>query len=116
MKSRYKAEAQSLCDAGLASYLRTKHQSRVSKGILTGVSAGTVLSTLLFGYSRYTGTHLSSFYHVLPFFVSVITGTGYGLVTSDVDDALHTEDFNEVCDALEAEAEAEADGDDLDAE
>jgi hypothetical protein len=48
--------------------------------------------------------------------VSVITGTGYGLVTSDIDDALHTEDFNEVCETLEAEAEAEADGDDLDAE
>ena len=116
MKSRYRAEAQTMCDAGLASYLREKHQARISKGAITGVSSGLVVSALLFGYSRYTGEHLSAFYHALPLFIGSITGTGYGLITSDVDDALHAADYDVVCSALEQEAEEESDGEDSDSE
>ena len=54
MKSRYKAEAQTMCDAGLASYLRDKHQSRVSKGVIAGLGTGTLVSLVFFGYSHYT--------------------------------------------------------------
>ena len=120
MKSRYKAEAQTMCDAGLASYLRDKHQSRVSKGVSAGLGTGTIVSLLFFGYSHYTGEKISHFYRLLPLFIGSITGTGYGLVTSDMDDALHTADYDVVCDALEAEqeeeAEDESDGDSEDAE
>ena len=116
MKSRYRAEAQAMCDAGLASYLREKHQARVSKGAITGVSSGLVVSALLFGYSRYTGEHLSAFYHALPLFIGSITGTGYGLITSDMDDVVHAADYDVVCSALEQEAEEESDGEDSDSE
>ena len=109
-----------MCDAGLASYLREKHQSRVSKGVVTGIGAGTIVSILFFGYSHYTGEKISTFYRLLPLFIGSITGTGYGLVTSDVNDVLHSADYEMVCDELKAEQEAEeedeSDGDSEDAE
>ena len=52
MKSRYRAEAISICDAGLSSYLGKAHKKRVSTGILTGILVGGISTTGLYLYQR----------------------------------------------------------------
>jgi len=47
MKSRYRAEAMSICDAGLSSYLGKAHKKRVSSGILTGIVRALAMEALL---------------------------------------------------------------------
>lgn len=67
MKSRYKAEAQTMCDAGLASYLRDKHQSRVSKGVIAGLGTGTLVSLVFLA----TLTTQARRFHILPSFTPI---------------------------------------------
>ena len=110
MKSRYRAEAISICDAGLSSYLGKAHKKRVSSGILTGIIVGGVSSAGLYCYQRFLGMPFDNLTTVIPLFLGAISGAGYGSLTSDKDDSKLTQDFNSVCDELEAqEAEDEED-------
>jgi len=115
MKSRYRAEAISICDAGLSSYLGKAHKKRVSSGILTGIIVGGVSSAGLYFYQRLIGMPFDNLTTVIPLFLGAISGAGYGSLTSDKDDVKLTQDFNSVCDELEAE-EAEDEEDESDGE
>ena len=114
MKSRYRAEAISICDAGLSSYLGKAHKKRLSTGILTGILVGGISTTGLYLYQRFTGMPLDNFIALIPLFLGAISGAGYGSLTSDKDDFKLTNDFTAVCDELEAEGsedeEEESDG------
>lgn len=70
MKSRYKAEAQTMCDAGLASYLRDKHQSRVSKGVIAGLGTGTLVSLVFLA----TLTTQARRFHIFTVFYPYLLG------------------------------------------
>ena len=103
MKSRYRAEAISTCDAGLSSYLGKAHKKRVSSGILTGILVGAISSAGLYSYQRLLGMPFDNLTTFMPLFLGAISGAGYGSLTSDKDDAKLTQDFNSVCDELEAQ-------------
>tara|TARA_B110000902_G_scaffold225558_1_gene263643 strand:- start:313 stop:759 length:447 start_codon:yes stop_codon:yes gene_type:complete len=105
MKSRYRAEAISVCDAGLSNYLSKAHKKRVSSGILTGILIGGISTGGLYIYQRVTGSSLDSLVSILPLFFGAISGAGYGILTSEKNDSQSTSDFNSVCDELEAEEE-----------
>ena len=116
MKSRYRAEAISICDAGLSSYLGKANKKRVSTGILTGILVGGISTTGLYLYQRFTGMPIDNLFALMPLFLGAISGAGHGSLTSDKEDTKLTTDFNSVCDELEAEEsedeEEESDGED----
>jgi len=107
MKSRYRAEATSVCDAGLANYLSIAHKKRISSGILTGILVGGISTGGLYLYQMASGISLDNLVSILPLFFGAISGAGYGILTSEKNDSQSTSDFNAVCDELEAEEESE---------
>jgi len=115
MKSRYRAEAMSICYAGLSSYLGKAHKKRVSSGILTGIGVGAMSSAGLYAYQRFLGMPSDNLTIFIPLFLGAISGAGYGSLTSDKNDSQLTADFNSVCDELEAQ-EAENEEDESDGE
>ena len=116
MKSRYRAEASLICEDGLAHYLADKHNKRISSGILTGILVGGFSSASLYLYQSLRGETSENFILMLPFLMGSISGAGYGVLTSNKNDADDTVDFNTVCESLEAEdeedEEEESDGED----
>jgi len=116
MKSRYRAEASFICQDGLSKYLATKHDKRIALGIATGSLTGLLSTGALFLYQHFTGKYSEPFIIMLPLLIGTISGAGYGVISSDRNDASDTADFNAVCDSLEAEdeedEEEESDGED----
>jgi len=105
MKSRYRAEALIICEDGLSHYLADKHNKRISSGVLTGVLIGGLSSTALYFYQSITGETSENFMLMLPLLMGSISGAGYGVITSNKNDAADTADFDTVCESLESEEE-----------
>jgi len=118
MNSRHRAEASFTCQDGLAKYLATKHNKRISIGVLTGIIAGFISTASLYIYQHSNGNTSANenIVTLLPLFIGTISGAGYGVISSTQNDANDTADFDAVCESLEAEEESkeedESDGED----
>ena len=111
MKSRYKAEALTICDEGLSNYLAAKHQKRISTGFIVGGASGVVATTTLALLNQFLNIDLEYQSYLLPLAIGVVVGTSYGVITSEKNDAQYTADFDAVCSSLEEEKEAEGEDD-----
>jgi len=107
MKSRYKAEAITICEDGLSNYLATKHKKRISTGVIVGGTSGIIATTTLALLSQVLKMDFDMMTYFLPLAVGLVSGAGYGVMTSEKNDAQYTADFDAVCSSLEEENEAE---------
>jgi len=107
MKSRYKAEAVTICEDGLSNYLAAKHKKRISTGVIVGGTGGIIATTTLALLNQFLKMDIEMMTFLLPIAVGFVSGAGYGVLTSEKNDSQYTADFDAVCSSLEEEKEAE---------
>ena len=113
MDSRNKAEVTRVCDAGLAAYLAQKRSDFRLKSFSVGLVSGVIVSIPLYFLTQQYG--VSPAFTILPLFGGIVGGTYRGLSQSEMNDASHTVDFEDVCSSMETDDEEseedESDGD-----
>jgi hypothetical protein len=107
MDSRNKAQITRVCDAGLSAYLAQHRADYRLKSFSVGLVSGVLVSIPVYFLTNYY--NVSSSFTILPLFGGLIGGTYRGLSQSEMQDAVHTVDFDEVCASIEPDEESEED-------
>jgi len=96
--SRFQAEVESVCEAGLESYLSDKHKayrkSRLEVGAM-GAFIG-ILGVLGISY-LFEDAGMKPSYAVFPVGAALIVSGIDAIINADKGDGEHTEEFNDVC-------------------
>jgi hypothetical protein len=100
--SRYQAEVESICDAGVGAYLANKHKeyrkSRLEVGAMSAFIG--ILSVLGFSiFAENSGIKLS--HAIFPIGAALIVSGVDAIVNADKKDEEYAEEFNDVCDNIE---------------
>tara|TARA_B100000683_G_scaffold246261_1_gene257773 strand:+ start:682 stop:1038 length:357 start_codon:yes stop_codon:yes gene_type:complete len=104
--TKTEAEARRTCSQGVAAYISERHKAHLNKSIAYGVIGGIIPTGILFITSNFMT--INRWLSLIPLGIGMISGWGYGVVTSDKNDAQHEVDFETVCSQFEDD-EAEED-------
>tara|TARA_R110000824_G_scaffold73688_3_gene187637 strand:+ start:6117 stop:6428 length:312 start_codon:yes stop_codon:yes gene_type:complete len=100
--SRYQAEVESICDAGVESYIANKHKeyrkSRLEVGAM-GAFLGIISVLGISIFAEGSGIKLS--HAIFPIGAALIVSGIDAIVNADKKDEDYTEEFNDVCDNIE---------------
>jgi hypothetical protein len=112
MDSRNKAEITRVCDAGLAAYLAQQRSDFRLKSFSVGLVSGVLVSIPVYFLTQQYG--VSPTFTILPLFGGIVGGTYRGLSQSEMNDASHEVDFNDVCATIEEDEDEESEEDESD--
>tara|TARA_B100000073_G_scaffold336148_1_gene330574 strand:- start:515 stop:877 length:363 start_codon:yes stop_codon:yes gene_type:complete len=106
--TKTEAEARRTCSQGVAAYISERHKAHLNKSIAYGVIGGIIPTGILFISSNFMT--MNRWLSLVPLGIGLVSGWGYGVWTSDSNDAQHQVDFETVCAQFEEEDdEAEED-------
>lgn len=105
MDTKMKAEAYTICNAGLSAYLSNEHKEYRLKSFSRGIIIGAITTIPAFFITQYY--KLPQLYAALPLTGGMLSGIYEGLTNAESNDTLHTSDFDTVCESLEEEEESE---------
>ena len=105
MNTKMKAEAYTICNAGLSAYLANEHKEYRLKSFSRGIMVGVVTTIPAYFITKYY--QLPQLYAALPLTGGMLSGIYEGLTNAESNDSLHTSDFDTVCESLEEEEESE---------
>tara|TARA_R110000751_G_scaffold197125_3_gene302342 strand:+ start:200 stop:544 length:345 start_codon:yes stop_codon:yes gene_type:complete len=105
MNTKIKAEAYTICNAGLSAYLANEHKDYRLKSFSRGIIIGVVTTIPAYLITKYY--QLPQIYAALPLTGGMLSGIYEGLTNAESNDSLHTSDFDTVCESLEEEEESE---------
>jgi len=110
--TKTEAEARRVCSQGVSAYISGRHKGHIQKSIAYGVIGGIVPTSILFISSNFVS--FNRWYSLLPLGIGLVSGWGYGVYSTDVNDIEYAEDFETVCAQFEKEdeesEESESDG------
>tara|TARA_R110002020_G_scaffold1492_9_gene6751 strand:- start:9594 stop:9947 length:354 start_codon:yes stop_codon:yes gene_type:complete len=110
MDSKTKAEAYTICNAGLSAYLAKEHKDYRLKKFSNGALIGIVSSVPAYMITNYY--QLPMFFAGLPLAGGILGGLYEGLTNAESEDALHISDFDTVCESLDEEESPEDEDED----
>ena len=110
MDTKMKAEAYTICNAGLSAYLSNEHKEYRLKSFSRGVIVGAITTIPAYFITKYY--QLPQLYAALPLSGGMLSGIYEGLTNAESNDSLHTSDFDTVCETLEEEESSEDDDED----
>ena len=98
LPSRYQAEVESVCEAGLEYYLADKHKAYRKSRLEVGAMAAFlgILGVLGISY-LFEDIGVKPSYAVFPVGAALIVSGIDAIVNADKKDDEHTEEFNDVC-------------------
>ena len=106
--TKTEAEARRTCSQGVAAYISERHKAHLNKSIAYGVIV--VSFQQVFYLSLLIFMTMNRWLSLVPLGIGLVSGWGYGVWTSDSNDAQHQLDFETVCAQFEEEDdEAEED-------
>ena len=112
---RTEAEARRICDRGMASYISDRHSVYLNRSLAYGVVGGVIPSSVLLITSAFVP--FNRWWTALPLGLGLVSGFGYGVLTSGKQDPESEMEFEIVCESLVPEGdedeEAEVDNSDL---
>jgi|TARA_R110000803_G_scaffold119876_2_gene188106 hypothetical protein len=106
---RTEAEARRICDRGMSSYISDRHSIYLNRSLAYGVVGGIIPASALLITSAFLP--INRLWTILPLGAGLISGFGYGIMTSGSQDPTSETEFEIVCDSLTPEEEEdESDG------
>lgn len=105
---RTEAEARRICDRGMAAYISDRHSVYLNRSLAYGAIAGIITGSGLLITSAFVP--FNRLWSILPVPVALVSGFGYGVLTSGSQDPKSEAEFEIVCDALQPKEEEESDG------
>ncbi len=105
--TKTEAEARRTCSQGVTAYISERHKAHLNKSIAYGVIGGIIPTGILFISSNFVS--FNRWMSLVPLGVGMMTGWGYGVWSSDSNDAQHLVDFETVCSEFAEDDEAEED-------
>jgi hypothetical protein len=106
---RTEAEARRICDRGMAAYISDRHSVYLNRSLAYGVVGGIIPASALLITSAFMP--INRLWIGLPLGLGLVSGFGYGVMSSSSKDPQSEMEFEIVCDALTPkEEEEESDG------
>jgi hypothetical protein len=102
---RTEAEARRICERGITSYISDRHSIYLNRSIAYGVVGGVIPASALLITSAFLP--INRLWTILPLGVGLISGFGYGLMSSGSQDPTSETEFEIVCESLTTEEEEE---------
>jgi len=102
---RTEAEARRICERGIASYISDRHSIYLNRSIAYGVVGGIIPASALLITSVFMP--INRLWTILPLGAGLISGFGYGLMSSGSQDPTSETEFEIVCESLTPEEEEE---------
>ena len=100
--SRYQAEVESICDAGVEAYLANKHKEYRNSRLEVGAMSAFIGILSVLGFSIFAkGSGIKLSHAIFPIGAALIVSGVDAIVNVDKKDEEYTEEFNGVCDNIE---------------
>ena len=106
---RTEAEARRICERGMAAYISDRHSVYLNRSLAYGVVGGIIPASLVLVSSAFMP--INKLWALAPVGLGLVTGFGYGTITSDREDPIHEMEFTTVCETLNPTEEEQDDSD-----
>ena len=99
LPSRFQAEVETVCDAGLESYLANKHKAYRQKRLEGGAVGAFVGILAVIGITYFfKDSCVKTSHAIFPVGAALVASGVDAIINADNLDEVHTEEFNDVCD------------------
>jgi nitrate/nitrite transporter NarK len=98
LPSRFQAEVDSICEAGVESYLADKHRTYRLNRLGEGAFGAFVGIVGILGMTQIKDSGIKLSYAIVPISAAIIVSSLGAIFYANKNDEAHIEEFNDVCD------------------